>query len=226
MQMAQYIPNKAFGIWNMIPKFFLVDAGPVFASSGTVITKFSNMLHSLTSDGAVVESEQEKNVKRMDEVYGIPRDLQPEIEKVMFHNMFEESTVGANSEALQCLRKGDDWTWGSCDDYAEYVKKLLQQEKEAAAQNSSEGRKKLRVRVFFAETDAMIGPKGQSYFEECWRGPNGTPSPDVIDLDMQTIKGVDHDSLVHSVEMIESIFIQAGGLLDIVGVRGSTEVQQ
>jgi hypothetical protein len=222
MRIAEYIPNKAFGIWNMIPKFFLVDAGPVFASSGTVITKVSNMLHSLTAgDGAPVESEQEKNLKRLDEVYGLPRAFQPELEKLMFKRMFDESTVGANSEALQCLRKGEEWSWGSCENYAECIKKLLQKEKEA----SGDGRKKLQVRAYFAETDAMIGKGGQAYFEKCWRGEEGTTSSDAVEVDMQTVIGVDHDTLVHCVDVFEKMFIQAGGFLDIAGVRGSTEVQ-
>lgn len=166
---------------------------------------------------------QEKDRKRLEEVYGLSRNLQIELEKTMFKRMFEENTVGANSEALQCLRKGEDWSWGSCDNYAEYVKATI--ERERGTLNTPEGRKKLRVRVLFAETDAMSGTKGQSYFEECWRGEDGIGFLDAIDLDMKTIKGVDHDSLVRNVETLESIFIQAGGMLDLAGIRNSSEVQ-
>jgi hypothetical protein len=63
------------------------------------------------------------------------------------------------------------------------------------------------------ESDALIGKKGQIYFEECCQGQLGEYQ-DVLDFTTETIDGVDHDTPTQSVEVLEAIFIEAGGRLD------------
>jgi hypothetical protein len=57
-----------------------------------------------------------------------------------------------------------------------------------------EGRR-LRVRVFYAEKDALTGDggaasKGAKWFDGCWEGDG-----DVIDYQSRTVQGADHDSV-------------------------------
>lgn len=207
MQMAQYLPVQAFSIWDRIPRFFMVDAAPVVGMSGTIFTKVSNLMSSGASAGSAELSVQERNYQRIRDFYDMPTDLQAELSTVVFETMFNENTTGANSEALQCLRKGPNWTWDKCDDYKEFVKEVVRVERERGSSP------KLKVRVFFAETDAMIGLKGRSYFEECWRGPEGAGYADVLDFEAVTVDDVDHDSLVRCVQNLERIFVEAGGTM-------------
>ncbi|KAB8263268.1 hypothetical protein BDV32DRAFT_4143 [Aspergillus pseudonomiae] len=211
MQMAQYVPVKAFSIWNLIPKFLLLKAGPAFTSSGVAITKTSDVISSGSgfSSGEDYTTELERNRRQIENEYGLSRDVQAELDSLTFQFMFEESTVGANSEALQCLRKGSDSgkTWGKCDDYGTYVKELANRE---GRRHRRAGEEKLKVRAYFAGNDSMIGKAGQEYVEECW-ACNTREFKDTLDFESGTFAELDHDSLVQSAEVLKSIFLHAGG---------------
>ncbi|KKK24834.1 hypothetical protein P175DRAFT_0469158 [Aspergillus ochraceoroseus IBT 24754] len=215
MQMAQYIPTAAFSLWNRVPKFFLLKAGPVFASSGVVASTVSTAVSSSTGHGDGQEnSELEKNRQRIERDYGISRDVQAELDNLVFKSMFAENTIGANSEALQCLRKGPGGaaSWGKAQDYRTFVKEFVDRERKGRSEGLSLGAR-LRIRAYFGETDSMIGKLGQTYVEECWQGTeNGAGFEDVLDFDTRTIPGTDHNSLVQSVVALESVMIHAGGL--------------
>ncbi|KAE8415052.1 hypothetical protein BDV36DRAFT_263764 [Aspergillus pseudocaelatus] len=213
MQMAQYVPVKAFSVWNLIPKFFLLKAGPAFTSSGVAITKTSNVISSGSgfSSAGENDTELERNRRQIENEYGLSRDVQAELDSLMFQFMFEESTVGANSEALQCLRKGPDSgkTWGKCEDYGAYVKELVDLERRRLRRT---GEEKLKVRAYFAGNDSMIGKAGQEYVEKCWAGNTGE-FKDALDFESMTFAELEHDSLVQSAEVLKSIFLHAGGTM-------------
>ncbi|KAJ5156800.1 hypothetical protein N7492_009603 [Penicillium capsulatum] len=196
MQMAQYLPNKAFSLWDRIPRFFLLQAGPAFASSGAVVKKVTNAISSPGS-GAHDITQQEKTRLHIEEFYGLPRDVQAELENLIFRRIFQESTVGSNSEALQCLRKEAN-TWGKCEDYQVFVRdfRQLERDREGSA---------LMVHAYFAESDSMIGKKGQQYFEECWQGTDDDDNLDSVNFISTTVPGTDHDTLATSVEIWEKI---------------------
>lgn len=213
MQMAQYVPVKAFSVWNLIPKFFLLKAGPAFTSSGVAIAKTSNVISSGSgfSSAGENDTELERNRRQIENEYGLSRDVQAELDSLMFQFMFEESTVGANSEALQCLRKGSDSgkTWGKCEDYATYVKELVDLERR---RHRRTGEEKLKVRAYFAGNDSMIGKAGQEYVEGCWAGNTGE-FRDALDFESTMLAELEHDSLVQSAEVLKSIFLHAGGTM-------------
>ncbi|CAM1510680.1 Fc.00g010150.m01.CDS01 [Cosmosporella sp. VM-42] len=132
-QLAQYLPVKAFGIWHRLPPFFM-KAQPAFASSAALVTQVTNAFtfgrrnnDSGGSNDGPPCCEIERNARLREQEYGLSRGLQRELSKLTFKLMFEENTVGANSEALQCLRKGV--TWGKCDDYAVFVKDMVDLER-------------------------------------------------------------------------------------------------
>ncbi|KAE8381251.1 Alpha/Beta hydrolase protein [Aspergillus bertholletiae] len=211
LKMAQYVPVNAFSVWNLIPKFFLLKAGPAFTSSGVAITKTSNVISSgsiFSSDGGN-DTELERNRRQIEAEYGLSRDVQAELDSLMLQFMFEESTVGANSEALQCLRKGADSgkMWGACNDYGAYVKELADLERR---RHRHTGEEKLKVRAYFAGNDSMIGKTGQEYMEECWTC-NTENFKDAFDFETSTFAELNHDSVVQSAEVLKSIFLQAGG---------------
>ncbi|KAM7215859.1 hypothetical protein V8F06_008715 [Rhypophila decipiens] len=107
---------------------------------------------------------------------GVPSDSDPiQRNRQRLETEFGENLVGADSEALFCLRKGPEGLWGDCDDYTNAARKLVDLER--SRQNNQDpgvvgnGKKRgLTVHAYFAETDAMIGKKGQTYFEDCWNG--------------------------------------------------------
>ncbi|BDD57485.1 hypothetical protein MAP00_002844 [Monascus purpureus] len=210
MQLAQHLPSKAFNVWNQIPRFFLLKASPKLACSGAVMTK----IHDTVTGGDIASKSQlEKNRQRMEEGYGVPRAVQVEVDNFVTQFLFKEDTEGANSEALQCLRKGREGMWGECEDYGVFVREFVEQERraiDASDAGRERGEKTLKVRLYFAERDAMIGKKGQEYVEECWKVEDGE-FQDVLDVRSCTVSGVEHDSLPMSVEVWEKIFLEARG---------------
>ncbi|KAH6871613.1 hypothetical protein B0T10DRAFT_500399 [Thelonectria olida] len=210
MQLAKYVPVSAFSIWHLIPQFFVLKAGPAFASSGTVVTKASGMISGVS--GNQDTSELEKNRQKVEKEYGMSRDLQAEIDKQVFKSMFDENTVGANSEALQCLKKSDS-SWGQCSDFAEFVKGLvLDERRRRSSEISNTESARLKVRMYFAEDDALSGKKGQLYVEDCWKGEELGDVRDVLDFESTTIPKTDHDSVMQSVDVLARVFIEAGGV--------------
>ncbi|KAM0263179.1 hypothetical protein ACHAQJ_001334 [Trichoderma viride] len=198
-QMAQYIPAQAFGIWHHIT--------PALATSGTIVTKASNLFSSSNGNS----TGQERNRQKLAVEYGLPKDLQVQLELLLSKRIFQENTVGADSEALQCLRKGEGWSWGECDNYGDFVKTLVRTERQKQQSDSNTGgNTKLKIRAYFAENDAMIGSGGQQYIENCW-GEN--TFSDVLDFDSIMMVGTDHDSVLQSIEVLEKLFAEVGGSL-------------
>lgn len=203
MQAARLVPTGAFGVWHLLPK-----AQPVFASSGKFFTGLSNAVFGSNSQ----EDRRSEDSKRLEFEYGIPRKVQDQMNDLIFKSLLSENTVGANSEALLCLNKGPGVTWGACQDYDVYVKRLYETERERLASAGTERtRVKLRIRAYFAESDALIGKTGNIYLTDLFRSETGGLSQDVVDFEASTVAGTDHDTLFEKLEVLEEIFIQAGG---------------
>lgn len=171
-------------------------------------------IHDTATGGDIASKSQlEKNRQRMEEGYGVPRAVQVEVDNFVTRFLFNEDTEGANSEALQCLRKGREGMWGKCEDYGVFVREFVEQERRAfdVLDAGRERREKtLKVRLYFAERDALIGKKGQEYVEECWKVEDGE-FQDVLDVRSCTVSEVEHDSLPMSVEVWEKMFLEARG---------------
>lgn len=191
MKAAQFIPASAFKLWHHIPRLFLAQDGSATATSGAAVARFSAMLSPSTIE------EKEKNRRYIEQNYGLSLDQQVEIDSSMMQFMFKENTVGSNSEALQCLRKKPN-TWGKCEDYGVFVRDLVERERGRAGVP-------LKVHLYFAEDDSMIGRKGQAYFEKCWHQAGSGDLGNVLKFESTTIPGSDHDSLVQSAEVWERI---------------------
>lgn len=203
MQLMQYIPAQAFSVWHHI--------APLLATSGVVINKASSIIPS--SAGSGKDTPQERNRQKLAVEYDVSRDFQVELESLLGKRIMKENTVGANSEALLCARKGKGWSWGECDDYATFVETLVTAERQKHQTDSNtRSHGKLRIRAYFAENDVMVGVGGRKYMENCWRRQDGSLN-DVLDFESATIADTDHDSLVLSVNVLEKVFADAGGSL-------------
>lgn len=217
MQAARHIPKPIFGFWNRIPEFFHNTVGQPLAASGMVFTSVTNAL----TPRAAVSGDHEDNTprglnrRRLEEVYGVAKDVQKELDRLVFYSTFREDTSGANDEAMFCLKKGG--TWGEADDYAEYVRRLVELERkrvDEGVQAGDEARTgKLKVRAYFAESDAMSGKRGQAYVEECWKGGKNDQYQEAIDFQSEVLPGTDHDSIIQSVAALEKVFRDAGGTM-------------
>ncbi|KAF7715270.1 Uncharacterized protein PECH_002109 [Penicillium ucsense] len=188
LRAASYIPSKAFGLWNEIPRFFVTQASPVVSASGAFVRYLSPSASSNSEDTASDVAFLVANWRKVERDYGVPLSEQKELAQLVGRFLHTENTVGANSEAMQCLRKDGGTSWGVCSDYVDCAKALATEP--------------FTLRAYFAETDALIGSKGQQYFENCWRGPG----VEAIEFTSKTIPQSDHDTVFQSVEAWEDIF--------------------
>ncbi|KAJ5488759.1 hypothetical protein N7539_003649 [Penicillium diatomitis] len=188
LRAASYIPSKAFSFWNEIPRFFVTQASPVVSASGAFVRYWSPSASSNSEDTASDVAFLVTNWRKVERDYGVPLSEQKELAQLVGRFLHTENTVGANSEAMQCLRKDGGTSWGVCSDYVDCAKALATEP--------------FTLRAYFAETDALIGSKGQQYFENCWRGPG----VEAIEFTSKTIPQSDHDTVFQSVEVWEDIF--------------------
>ncbi|KAF2230349.1 hypothetical protein EV356DRAFT_509172 [Viridothelium virens] len=101
--------------------------------------------------------------------------------------VFAGGVRGLGQETQVLLRNGvekDGWSdWGDFDVLAPRL---------AEAVREVGGADRLKVDVFFAESDIMIGDagkKGNRWFEACWRDVDG------VEFASETVKGSDHDGV-------------------------------
>ena len=167
---------------------------PALTLSGAVFNKTSSVITSGAFSGSKPDETKAVEVNRgkIEARYGLSRDFQAELDIELPKRIFSESTVGANREALLCLKKGTEGLWGVCDDYKDFLRRLAERER---AETS-----KVKVRVFFAAEDSMIGVKGRAYMDCCWK------EQDELDFESRIVANTDHDSVLQSVEVLESVF--------------------
>jgi hypothetical protein len=111
-------------------------------------------------------------------------EFEDEVRRLMIKRAYEEDMTGLGQEALFLMRRGGKWgDWG---DYDRLVEMLAAQEEVASV--------KVRVRVYFAESDMMIGKdKGPAWFDKCWTTGMGAGQ---IDYRSSRVPDADHDSIL------------------------------
>lgn len=194
----------SFGYWNRLASFFSLRAsGTIEASSGI----FSRLTRALGLSGRAKgereQSEWDRNATVIERDYGLDFTTQAELDKLTIKGMFSEETVGANNEAINCLKKGPKGSWGEAEDMNALVGRIAKRERETENRPDNSG--KLGVRIYFSGSDVMTGRRGQQYFEACWRGKEGEYD-DCLDVWVMTVEDSDHDSVVKRVEVLSSFF--------------------
>ena len=76
MQMAQYVPSKAFTLWHRILRFFVTQTAPVLASSGALFRQMSSRSGETTGENHLFLDTNWRGVERD---YGVSRAEQAEL---------------------------------------------------------------------------------------------------------------------------------------------------
>ncbi|KAL3425300.1 hypothetical protein PVAG01_02091 [Phlyctema vagabunda] len=197
MAMAKKIPDSLFVNWNRISVFIRKNIVPAAGSSSGVLESVLKPFHSESwaTDQAAKETEAEA-------VYGMPSTSRKFLAKHVNSFVIQEDSTGANSEALLCLKKGAGTLWGVADDYEHFVPELLDVLKARFDNNLTD--QKCTFHAFFAESDSLVGKKGQQYFDQCW---TTLQTQDIVDYKSFLLPGTDHDSVCQPENgMFERIF--------------------
>jgi hypothetical protein len=194
------LPQSWIGKWHHIAKFINNNVAPVIAASGVPITKASK---------ASIASMSESKAKATDAAQIEQERLlwKKASESVVTNFIFAEDVEGASQEALLCLQKGNV-KWGDWDTIDEAVLRIATNEKSRLGIDGDTARRKLKVQIFFAEDDEMVGKGGQAYLEECFTKANVT---EYLDFHSEVVPGTDHSEvLTASRGAIEKVMREIG----------------
>ena len=179
-----YVPDAILSKSPIFVKFFANNITPALMFSSGVIESIGK--NSTTGVGSDTPEfmDYDPEIKR----------LEPELNKIFPKLLFSENITGGSDEAFLCLKRGK-CTWGAFKDYDDAVPMVVKQEQDLAVNSSvSNGRKpeKLRVEVFFAENDSMVGNSGEDWFKRCWE--DAAPG-DYITYSGETVLGTGHEDI-------------------------------
>ena len=187
MNLASKLPVTLIDSWHNVMGFVAQTIQPAVAWSGGVSSAVSGIFQTSTdpsqSDAALAKK------------YGTSGDVAKQIEKTATKYFFAEDTRGGTEEAKLCLKKGGSNLWLVCEDYKKYVQDLLTKEKERSSTDST--RRLLKMRVFYAESDMMIGEGGKQYFEECWKQ---SALSEHVAFESETLPGTNHETVIADFE--------------------------
>ncbi|KAK2609201.1 hypothetical protein QQS21_002283 [Conoideocrella luteorostrata] len=193
MQTVRLIPNALFGSWNTVAKTIARNIAPAIGSSLAFTGKCLQRIRPATSD----EPEPSMNRLHWQREYGLSSEFLDVVIEMVVSDMFLENTAGANSEARQCLKKEGKGMRGVYEELDVFVQDLVAQERNRAQEG------KLRVKVFFAEDDVMIGKGGQRYMDACW--DHESEFADVLEYSSATVENTDHDNVIMTAAVLEEI---------------------
>lgn len=132
-----------------------------------------------------------------------PRLLTRAIDEKIMEYALLENVEGISQEALFCLKRGPDGLWGEglWEDCDGYVSLLRHREAEAAAARTAhrQGQQdhdesKLRVDVFFADSDGHSGKYGSQWFDDCWK--NSVIGDDLFFYRSTTVPETTHETIM------------------------------
>jgi predicted metalloprotease len=181
------LPQSWIGKWHHIAKFINNTVAPVIAASGVPITKASK---------ASVGSMAESKAKATDAAQRAQEKLmwKKAAESVVTKFIFAENLEGASQEALLCLQKGNV-KWGDWDTIDEAVSRIATNEKSRRGNDGTTAGRKLKIQVFFAEDDEMVGKGGQAYLEKCFAKADVT---EYLDFHSEVVPATDHNEVLRT----------------------------
>ncbi|KZZ90850.1 interferon-induced GTP-binding protein mx2 [Moelleriella libera RCEF 2490] len=169
MSLVQALPSGMINQTDKLANLVHGYVGPVISSSLGFVAK------AFTKDsGAEQEAMRREGAK-----------FEEELRTAIGERIFQHGIKGMSSDMLLLLRKDlGPAGWSDWDNYDRLVPRL--------AESLAAAHRKLRVHVFYAESDFMSSANGTRYFDDCW---NETNRGAAIEYEATTVPGSDHDSI-------------------------------
>jgi len=184
MELTKVVPNAVISNIDSVAQWFRANVSPVTGFSENIIgisgASVGSLFHAKT---APVQSENDED----EAAFVFDEELRP----VAVDFAYAENVQGLSQEALLLLKRGNAYDWGPWEDYDRYVPMLVDAEK--AHKKPDSVAENLKIDVFFAETDVMIGNSaGPKWFAECWKSViRGLD----IEYSSKFVKGANHDGI-------------------------------
>lgn len=210
LQAAEMLPAGMIGQFSSLAKFVNGSIMPLVGmSSGLSSTISAGVKASLPQSiapGAQPLAAAAAHVDRPEnggDLGGIDlndKGVVEELRNLIPTFLFAEGVDGAGQDAQLCLRKPRSVPWCTTSRHWDDVDDAVRQFREVVGNINGQDveRRAWLINTFHAESDNMVGNKGQVWFDDCWNGDESTTSPAqyVLDYSSQVVKGSDHDFLL------------------------------
>lgn len=214
LSLSSHMPSRAIGSFDSILRFVISNIVPAIQFSSGLSAALSAPLAASSKRTGGTEEQDARIPKHQRnelcrEFRGLSADEAMAQSRVTMKALFSENTSGANHECLLLLKKDVAGPWGACQSYQGYPAKLeakleeyfhSQQNSDSRAHATTRPQQRLAVKVFWAETDLLIGKKGAAYFDTCFKKftleelGSGADST-VLLYDSEVVPGTDHDTV-------------------------------
>ncbi|KAH8891735.1 hypothetical protein GQ53DRAFT_136398 [Thozetella sp. PMI_491] len=156
LKLAGALPDAVVGNFDRLAKFIQNSGGPALSFSSDLIGNITSLPRGTGFLAPGVDSD----------AVALEESLRPQI----FPRITAESIRGLGQDALLLLKRAEHpENWGTWGDHDTLVPLLAQAENDRFAA-ASEPVSPLRVDIFFADADHMIGTTaGPAWFNNCWR---------------------------------------------------------
>ncbi|KZF22466.1 hypothetical protein L228DRAFT_248161 [Xylona heveae TC161] len=229
LSISSYMPSKVIGSFDSVVRFVASKIVPTVQFSSGISTAVSAPFAASSGHSGGTEGQNTRVSKHLrddlcHEFRGVSAAEATAQSEVVMKALFSEDTSGANHESLLLLKKSVAGPWGACESYEDYPGKLDaklreyfhgRQHSDVGAPVIPQAPQRLTLKVFWAETDLLIGKKGSAYFDACFKkfileelGSGADNS--VLLYESETISKTSHDTVIFPQygalpEMIEDI---------------------
>ncbi|KAH6722837.1 hypothetical protein BKA61DRAFT_565498 [Leptodontidium sp. MPI-SDFR-AT-0119] len=184
MQLMKVVPNGVLDSLDTVDLWFRANMTPVTGFGENIVASIEasigSKFHRNKSFEVMNGAENRENGKE----FKFEEKLRP----VIVDPAYAENVQGLSQEALLFLTRGNGHDWGPWEDYDRFVPILAKADKEFGETNP--GGEKLKIGVFFAQTDTMIGnDAGLMWFDKRWREEVRGD----VEYHSEFVKGADHD---------------------------------
>ncbi|KZL65040.1 interferon-induced gtp-binding protein mx2 [Colletotrichum incanum] len=209
MRAAGGLPEAVLGQFHTVAGFFQRNLAPVTGLSSAAVSGMmpgfravSGLLPALQTSPTppVAEASASRRMARFEE----------EIWQQIIKKVYAENVQGLSEEAILLLKRAEHpECWGAWGDHDRFVTLLAEGEGNLDVGVVSDGAR-LKVEVYFAEADNMIGTGGgPGWFKDCWRAERRSER---IDFSSCVVPLSEHDSIVSlGFDVFERIFRQVAG---------------
>ncbi|KAF1947716.1 hypothetical protein EJ02DRAFT_390863 [Clathrospora elynae] len=198
LRATELLPAPLIGKFAALAGFIVGNVIPAVGVSGALVHSAKTFILAPNPPAAIpldpVSSEGHQDLDLDDPC------VVNELRKLITTFLFAESTDGISADAQLFLKRSVSWcspsiVWGDLD-YAVQLLATIVTEDDRLVGN------RVIVDCFHAETDHLVGGKGQKWFDECW-----VPSQS-YEYRSTIVKGTDHDFLMDAAFGASEIWLQ------------------
>ena len=209
LQAAEMLPAGIIGQFSSLAKFVNGNILPLVGMSSGISSAVSNSIKGTLPQSVVPE------IQTLAAATGVDRQgndggsngidmndkrVIEELRKLIPTFLFAEGVDGAGQDTQLCLRKPRSipWCtslrpWDDVDDAVRQLRHIF-----SADEADNVGQRVWLINTFHAESDSMVGKKGQVWFDGCWKSDETATSSShhVMEYGSEVVRGSDHDFLL------------------------------